>query len=227
MTNAFSINKLSVLLHLLIGIFLFSSCSKNQTFDKEFQPDGGKELLSKISAFQAAEDVRISFSTLNPSEKSDFWLEKLKSDKEHGGYTLEQIAIIDKLISYIEPAIFDRESDKRAIFKVSWFPQWINESKKELTEVQIYNIAFSIGNNQGTNTSMLETSSAGSEAPPPLCICAVGSHYTCYYGTISGAIGFAPCKKTSANCITKVTGCGALFDDDCDGNYCDTVNGGG
>lgn len=212
-----------LIIPLIISVLMIFSCSKDSSSEKISSNASelkNRELFSKITRLANIENKKLAYSELSASERYSVWMSKFNYLLEGNDYTSEQKKCIVILKDKLSVELF-HSGDAREIFKSVWLPQWIKNSKVCLTDIQIYNIAFTLDTPTNPNESVnsrITTSlqSFGSEGE--FCHCAVNSNYTCLYSYL-GQPRFGRCSL-SGSCITAVRGCGALWDDDCDGNLC-------
>ena len=182
--------------------------------------DTGYSILARFDKLNGRENRRLAYTQLSENERFQLWTARLEYAMQNGSYNNAQLVVIKKLKDRLNVNIF-KESDEREIFKTIWFPSWIKESSKVLSDYQIYNLAISLdqpilGNNVDAIARTALLSENGSESD---CFCALHSRWTCPSFSIPPSVSFGTCLKVG-DCEAKIDGCGALYDDDCDGNSC-------
>jgi len=203
------------------ALFLLS-CAKEKTavnFSQDQLLLKGNELFSKIEKIEGVENRKLAYSNLSNAERYSVWNGKLEKLLNSNKFTKEQKIRISALKDKLSIGLFN-PGDDREVFKSIWLPEWIRNSKPYFNEIQIYNIAFTLDDEIIPSINN-ELQTSGSESGDNMCFCAVYSNFTCLYSYF-GNPAFGTCHKLATSCITKVRGCGALWDDDCDGNFCTT-----
>lgn len=207
-----------IVFSIIVVAHVFSSCNKENTkntFDlnKTYQT---KDLLYKITQFSVIEDKRLIYSLLEDSERYKLWLAYLERESSTTSYTLEQRKAIQQLKNRLTLGIFQNNSDDRTIFQTIWLPEWIKNFSPIFTDYEIYNIAFNLNNSKDKTTT--ETQKIAVESS---CFCALHSRFTCPSFSFPISISNGTCLLTMENACKETTkGCGALFDQECDGNSC-------
>jgi len=203
---------------LLCCFSLLLSCSKNNELPStmEAQKDGNM-ILSKVLQITDVEDRKLAYSSLSDDERFAMWESKLENLIASKSFSQVQEARVLELKNHLSLEIF-HNGDAKQVFKLVWFPKWVTESRKVLSDVEIYNIALSLNDSQTSGLNSFTTSS-GSEVA---CHCAIGSNFTCpdYTITWPPSIGYGSCTKKANTVCTIYRGCGALLDTECDGNHC-------
>lgn len=211
---------------ILLSVLFFYSCKKEEEIvdiNQQLNLDNGKLLLQGISNLRTTEIKRNAYTTLSGDERLQYWVAKLNNQLEVPSYSTQQKDLLAELKQQLTSEIF-KKGDKRVIFFTVWFPNWINRCERHFTDIQIYNIAYSLEeltfkkNKSGTPVLTLAGGESGGETS---CICALHSRFTCPSYTLGWppSVTWGTCTKVNA-CVAQTSGCGALTDQDCDGDHC-------
>lgn len=194
---------------LLIG--LIAACNKESS-DEINITDPGLKLYKSFLAIDDMETRQAAYGTLSSQEKFEFWQAKFSKDISSGQFSDEQINRIKDFAHSVKPEFFTK-GDKKEIFKSITLPNWIKDNATIFTADEVFDLFFNININTAGNFSKKAISRNSVAAKD--CHCAVGSRYTCYIG--GGQFG--TCTRV-LGCTKLSTGCGALWDDECDGDFC-------
>lgn len=207
----------------LIGFI--TSCNKiNIKPDLPNEPTALQlKTYKNLTSIRAVEDRKLAYGALNSEERYAFWSHKLNLASESDQFTGLQKSKIKEIISALSVDFFNG-GDAKEIFKNYFLKNWIASASNLFKEQQIFELLFTI-NPVGSVFSKNKLSgsiSINTEAPKD-CHCAVGAFWTCFSGHELPDGEWVPthgeCTKSGA-CVTDTSGCGALYDDDCDGNKC-------
>lgn len=175
--------------------------------------------LSKISIVADFEEKRLLYSTQTDEQRYYIWYTYLESKLNSLEYTDIQKAAILTLKNKLNINLF-KDTDERIIFQEIWLPQWIKFAKNLFSDIQIYNLAFNIQITQDVSPNF-QTNTNKLEIEVQDCTCKQGSSYTCprLVGGIIPFIQYGDCSFVN-KCNNLIRGCGAFFDDECDGSKC-------
>lgn len=209
----------------VIALCSLISCQKETGMLAKDTTDG-QRLLSNLMALKQSEVQKVAYAALSDQERFDLWKAKLDNELTNENYNNKQKAKINELKNHLTVAIF-QDGDAREVFHQLWLPEWVKSTKGILDGLQVYNIAFTIEAyipvetvNNITNKADNLTS-MGSETVSA-CICALHSGFTCpMYSSDGGwpGVRWGACKLRGT-CVES-RGCGALWDQECDGNQCE------
>jgi len=183
-------------------------------------------LLSNLNKIQKVDEAKLAYSLLSSEQRYAVWALKLANSLDDASYSSAQKTKIKEIKDYITVDVF-KEGDMREVFYTHWFPNWVKRSEGILTSFQVENLVFSLRGIDLTSISTLSKSktkkSQISDTPSPKgCICALNSNFTCPSYTVSWppSVSYGKCEKSSGGCVATTTGCGALWDQECDGDTC-------
>lgn len=204
---------------LLFSVFAFLfSCSNKDAVAPLESVNSGMLLLAKVSGVENTETKYLVYSSLTPDEKYSLWTAKLGDRIRSSELSTIQANKLLEIKNYLSPEIF-KEGMKREIFYTHWFPEWVTGAEKVLSREEIYLSIFSINGKSKARGNGLQQ-----ELPPSTmaCICALNATYTCPKWTLGlePVLTFGKCFLSAADCVEK-SGCGALWDNECDGDICD------
>lgn len=196
-------------LYLIVLLGLIISCKKQEVPTDE----SGVALLKAVTSLNTAESQKIAYSTLQDQERLSLWTEKLNSDIKSGNFSEKQIECILELQSLLTIDVF-KKGKAKDIFNLITFPNWIKKNENVLTDAELYKIAFSF------DLSPVQKKTLGSTVSNVMsdCVCAVGSQFTCYRVQPDGG-NWGDCTLVG-ECAKSSHGCGALWDNECDGSRC-------
>ena len=206
-------------LFIMAFILLVLSCRKNTDIKENVSlTSNGEKLLASINVLAQHEVKKVAYSSLSDKDRFELWQAKLENEASKEIYSSEQKSIISELKNHLTVAIF-KNSDEKQVFNLTWLPNWVNRSKRVFNDLQIHNIAFTIGDIEASDINTKSLTSSGSEGDSG-CICALNSNFTCPSFTIGWppSATYGPCTL-QGSCISS-RGCGALWDQECDGNHC-------
>lgn len=207
---------------ILIPVFLlyavFIGCSKVETQPAEVKSDNfrGSQHLSSIKMLAKEEDKKIAYSSLTPEERYALWQAKLEIASNSTTYSSVQVEKILEIKNALHLDYFKSE-DKKKIFQLSKLPEWIKSVSGIFSSDQIYNLIFTLNDIDRDSSNRVELVAD--------CKCAVNSSWTCYnLQEGAGPSGepvykYQDCTKTG-KCTELTNGCGAFWDDECDGDTC-------
>ncbi len=193
---------------------IFVSCKENEIYDPELNKPflTGKAITNKLNTITLSVERNLIFATLSPEEKLNFWLTKFKKMQSSALNTAQKRAI-GELIDMLSIQVFT-PGDVKEVFQQVKIPNWIERQKSVFTDIQIHTLLFTY--DDAVKESNLNSS--GSEQYED-CHCAVGARYTCVRYTFPG-VQYGDCQK-QGECLRAPNGCGALMDNECDGNKCE------
>ncbi|WP_410220737.1 bacteriocin fulvocin C-related protein [Pedobacter sp.] len=203
---------------------LFSACQKNDQISTTDTLANGKQLLSRLTAIQDIQNTRLAYSTLTAQERHDVWIARFDEKIKSGEWSSQQIEKIKEFADHLALNVFVK-GDKREIFFTSFFPTWMKSASKVFNDVEIYNLVFALKDIQPTNTTSngQETNLvAPGDGGGGSCFCALHSGFTCPHWSLSPYpnLSWGTCLKSGACTQPAGNGCGALLDQECDGNSC-------
>jgi hypothetical protein len=194
---------------LLAIVIFFSSCSKNESSAPVESPNSiGTKLLGAVMQYDNPEILKLAYSSLSDGDRFLLWKAKLSNASKDDSYSDIQKKLIQEINDKISIKNF-MKSDEREVFNKVWLPAWITKNKSSFIGDELYNLLFTI---QAVKSGELTISKSVSEVN---CHCKLGSSWTCYQGSMY----WSTCTKLN-DCRELDRGCGALFDDRCDGNFC-------
>ncbi|WP_379091918.1 bacteriocin fulvocin C-related protein [Pedobacter sp. UC225_65] len=209
---------------LALGLLIMSCSKDKQATHNDVIMSYGKQLLKKITSINDEEAKKLAYSALSNNERYNLWAAKLAIKLLSNDLSSIQKEKLSELKNYLKPEIFQK-GDAREIFHAVWFPNWAKNAENIFNPEDIYNLVLSINSDDITFAQTNNNKDVKVLAlPPHACICALNSNYTCGYWSISWPPGyiFGTCKKSAQGCLTNPeTGCGALYDNECDGDKCD------
>jgi hypothetical protein len=195
---------------IFLSIFIIS-CSKNESITEDDNFLQGMQIYKRLSMSSNLEETRLAYSSLSSSERQKMWQAKLTSKLISNSFSAEQKRKILDIKNHLTLDVFNK-GDAREIFYTNWFPSWATSATKTFSNIEIYNLIFSI-NDISPVTNLQES--------PKGCICALHSTFTCPKWSVTWplVLNFGTCKL-KGTCVAKDSGCGALMDQECDGDFC-------
>lgn len=203
------------------------SCSKEKLNEKPKQ-DQGLKVYTSLSNIKDTEARKVAYSSLTGQERFLFWQTRFSKSIESGWYNNAQIEKIKELAAALTLEYFTN-SDKKAIFKAMFLPNWVTSCKNIIPNDKLYDIFLNINFETPVSSSKTEETygSKGNQKvllrPPLFCNCAVGSNFTCWMwipSTYPGYPGTFGSCTAPVECVQASSGCGAFNDDECDGAKC-------
>lgn len=220
--------KLSMTLSLLIALLVVLSCKKNEI--NSLVPDEISALTiakyNAIKSLPSAQAKKLSFTSLDPTEKADFWQYHITLALKD--LTEQQKELLKEIKNRFVPAIFVEGSTEREIMTSLYIGQWLNKADKIFKADEIGNIFYFL--QKETPSIVKSNKNDGTEVKAealPDCMCNLGSAYTCpkvtyHMGTdgIWGETTYGSCSNQAPGCKEDNWGCGlgGLFY--CNGNKC-------
>lgn len=214
-------NKIKFTALAVLFLTIFSSCSKKDdlTGNKYEIIQKGRMMISLLEPHKDFETRQLSYSLLSPEQRYSLWYAKLSDNAAQNIYTNEQSSKIIELRDYISEQTFTK-GDKREIFYSVWFPNFVKQTESIFSSTQFYSLFMTLDQNLKIDDS---NPTVNVEEPPLVCKCALNSNFTCPSYSFSLPIGvsvsYGKCEKIGA-CTATSSGCGALWDNECDGDTC-------
>lgn len=220
-------NSISYTIVLLFFLTIFGSCRNStglELYEEKPNINLVVEKASKILNSSVSLDEKKSvYTSMNAEEKLGFWIKRVHEFSVRSNLDINQKKSLEIFKSIISKEVFS-QGNTRDIFFLETFPTYIDKLTSLFSANQLYDLFFNINsNNAMMNIETNIRSTSNTENQDGKCICNVQSRFTCPYpNIITGLISFGSCYygHTGVTCITTTKGCGALFDDTCNGAIC-------
>ncbi len=211
-----------------VVVIFGTACTKTDDMPTPIKPLEN-QIFEKIRNCRSIDVRRSTFNTLSNLEKVAFWQQRLDKFTEENKLTSEQISLVKHVKTLIKPEYYVHGSPENIGFDLVVLPEIILSLQPYFSELEIYNMIFDIY----PETKITNSSDTEGKDQPKLCICAIGSKYTCgrineiwLKGNGSKSVGpgvgvgieYGECK--GRNCTTDSWGCGGLWTQECDGEKC-------
>lgn len=202
--------------------FLFS-CSKEDNVGPSEPFNNGMLLLAKVVSFEDIETKTLVYNSLTSEEKYSLWTVKLTDRIRSNELSPIQASKLLEIKNYLTPEIF-KEGDSREVFYTEWFPKWVTEAEKILSNEEIYFSILSINRDSKPKIESMRQNNLPPQAHA--CICALNSGFTCpkWSGGIWPTLNWGKCSVMESGCVETSSNCGALWDNECDGDVCDNTS---
>ena len=220
---------LRALLLILVSL-QFTSCNKEQGL----LPDSNDEItvemrFNKLTALPDISAQQISFDLLNPDEKKQLWVYKFTKHLEKKDLSRGQKFFIKSLIGKLDAKIFDRTTSQSKVFQLYTLEEIMKQGREHFTEIELYKLLFTLDEKQNFQIQAFndpideeewegEDGEGGNDGLR-ICLCTVGSRYTCVRPTGWIPWEYGECTKPKP-CVITNSGCGGLMASDCDGSKC-------
>lgn len=183
-----------------------------------------RDMFLKIRDIKDLESQKLAFKTLTNDEKAIFWNIRLEYFINENKLDSNQKNVVNKVKEFITPEIFNKNSIQNDAFDAFYMDEILGLCEQTLTPNQFYNMVYQL--NSFTPVTIDPTQQK-------VCVCAVGSKYTCARikpeGSVSGGNGpvtftlsasieFGNCSSTK--CVATDGGCGGFWSQDCTGSTC-------
>ena len=193
---------------LFASVIFLTSCAKDDDFIEDFS---ASNYFDRITQIPELETQRLAFDELTSQEKVELWKVKLDNLVKNNKFTTEQLSFIETVKNSINPSIYKKDSKELKVFQTIILKKLYNNGKKVFNnELELFRIFFNLSN--------IDLQKTQRQQQQKVCICSMGSAYTC--GRVTGWISVEYGNCSGRKCVMTNSGCGGVWGSECDGSKC-------